>query len=152
MHSSKLLHDRVERAGRGDAVSELYILEGLLKIAKEQPAMRLEELYGKVAPPAVKRYVGDVNSIKAILFKLDQEGVVKNRIIQDKVVIDSVAGETYLYELTRLMRWICESSSSLEEFTERVFTCELNRYFLDANEVKVVYEQLKPPQLDVPVV
>ena len=127
----------------------MLVLEAVLKMAREHPVMALADVYHEVDPAIADQYVGDVNSFKAILFRLDQEGVMKARVDKDRVIVDHVSdGDTHVHRLIRKLRDTCETSRHLHEFTMRVFTSELNRYFLDEREVREVYNQLKRPHVE----
>lgn len=140
----------MNRARRGWRwrVSELLVLEVMLRIARERPVMALADVYREVDPAVAAPYVGDVNSLKAMLFRLDQEGVMKARVERDLVVVDQLGDEdTHVHRLIRKLRETCELARHLHDFTMRVFTSELNRYFLDEREIRDVYEHLKRQHL-----
>jgi hypothetical protein len=123
-------------------MAELLLLRDFFAQIAGKKRVNLKDLFEGLYNPTLAPYTGDFDSFKNVVYRLNQEGVIKSRFEGDVLVIDSAKANSHVHEaIDRLLR-TCKSCSTVEEFEEKVHTSELNRLFMDGEEIKIVYFQI----------
>nr|MDO8112127.1 hypothetical protein [Candidatus Sigynarchaeota archaeon] len=120
-------------------MAELLLLHGLFELIAGKKKMNLKQLYEKLSNPVLEPYQGDFSSFKEIFFRLNQEGVLKSRIVGDELIIDSYSSDSYIHKEIKKLQDLCHACKDAEEFENKLHTSALNKYFMDAEEIKAVF-------------
>lgn len=120
-------------------MSELVLLSEVFRNMAGKNRLNLKQLFNKIDFPELDPYVGDYNSFKSIFFRLNQEGIIKSRLEGDYLNIEKVDEGSAIHHLIEKLCDACMNSRNIEDFKNTVYTSELNRYFLDEEEIKAVY-------------
>lgn len=132
-------------------MSELLILREIHDALGEKNRVNLKELHEVLENPVLTPYLGDFESFKAMINRLELEGVLKLEKSGDVIyIIGHDDGSKYRDRIAKLEE-IFSKAKDEDDFKDKVYTCELNQHFLDSEEVKIVFYYLtdKPPETPV---
>lgn len=115
--------------------------------AASKPGMRHDviSLFERLEKnPTLAPYVGDMDTIKNVYFRLNQEGIVKGRMVGDNMyLVEEVRVGSQWHAKIDLLLSFCERARSDEEFKDLIHASELNQHFLDDAEILSVYHHVK---------
>nr|MDO8117616.1 hypothetical protein [Candidatus Sigynarchaeota archaeon] len=112
-------------------MSELLVLNEIFSSVKDGAIINLRTLHARLEESVLAPYIGDVESIKQLIFRLNQESVMYASIHGDEVHVEHVEEESPLHKNVELLIAIIKSSDDVGSFKKNVSTSAINRYFMD---------------------
>jgi GTPase SAR1 family protein len=124
-------------------MAELLLLRDIFALIAGKNRVNLKDLYEGLYNPILAPYAGDFDSFKNIFYRLNQEGVIKSHFEGDVLFIESIKQKSHVHESIDRLIQACKLCSTVEEFEKKVHTSELNRHFMDDEEIKAVFFQIE---------
>jgi len=125
-------------------VSELLILNEIFSALQERDEIDLKSLYHQLEEYlTLLPYLGDFESFKNIFFKLTKEGIIKATTDGDELIIESINNESEIRETIGQLFQTADEAMAFVDFQNKIETCNLNKFFLDEEEMKAVYFHLE---------
>ncbi|MHA1697243.1 MAG: hypothetical protein ACTSWN_00220 [Promethearchaeota archaeon] len=120
-------------------MSELLLLKDIFKVVNNNKKINLIKLFEKIERPELSSYLGDVESLKLLFFRLNQQGIMKLRFKDDYIIVEGIDFDSALHSKIQKLLDVFESCKDYEGFKNRIITSELNQYFLNEEEIKAVF-------------
>jgi len=124
-------------------ISELIVFDQIAHAMEREKQVNLDRLADFVVDLEIDQQVKSKEYLTTLVHRLDQLRVIYTKTSDDgELVIEGIQDNSSEGKLVRMLKKAFMSSNTLADFKERVFTCELNRYFIDDVEVEKIYKQL----------
>ncbi len=120
-------------------MTELFILKELFSSARDGTVIDLRALHESFDGSVLAPYVGDVESSKQLIFRLNQESVMYASVRGDEVHVEHVEGESPVHGHISLLVDIIKASKDVSSFKRNVSVSPINRFFMDEKEMELVY-------------
>ncbi|MFX0102910.1 MAG: hypothetical protein ACFFCS_25300 [Candidatus Hodarchaeota archaeon] len=132
-------------------MSELLVLREIFDMLGEKKSIDLKDLHKMLESPILSPYLGDFESFKATITRLELDGTLELEKSGSEIEITGYDKGSKFHDKIAKLEALFSQSKDDDDFKEKIYTCELNQHFLDTEEVKIVYFYLneKPPVVPV---